>query len=86
MIMIIYQRRVKISKIKRKVDEDDNVFIGYYCADEIGNIFNYINYDIQSYNIPLKKNNNLHIQAMVGSTIFSAIQGERILNTELRDL
>ena len=87
LIMSICQRRVKLMKRKRKVDESDNVFVGYHCADEIGNIFNFMNLDIRSHNTSLQKyNNNLRILAIMSSTIFGAVRGETILNAELRDL
>ena len=85
--MNICRRRIKLIKRKRKIDEEDDVFIAYHCADEIGNIFNYMNLDIKSLNTPLQKYNmNLHILAIMSTTLFGAIRGEIILSAELRDL
>ena len=33
MIMAIYQRRVTLSKRKRKDDHDKNVLVAYHCVD-----------------------------------------------------
>ena len=86
-IMNICRRRIKIIKRKRKIYEEDDVFIAYNCADEIGNIFNYMNLDIKSLNTPLQKYNmNLRILAIMSTTLFGAIRGETILSAELRDL
>ena len=74
--MNICQRRVKLVNRKRKIDVADNVFVGYHCADEVGNIFNYMHLDIKSYYTFLQKyNNNLRILAIMSSTIFGAIHG-----------
>ena len=83
--MNICRRRVKI--LKRKVDEEDNIFAGYECADQIRNILNYIHLDIRSHNTLLQKyNKNLRILAIMTTTLFGCVRGECTLNAELRDL
>ena len=87
MIMNICRKRVKILKRKRLVDEEDNIFAGYECADHIGNIINYMHLDIRSHNTLLQKyNKNLRILAIMTTTLFGCVRGECTLNAELRDL